>query len=397
MLKQALILFLIFIGLLFLLPAAGTAVPVAALVATDSHSLGGRAGFDPLQVDILNNGSMAVFFWQPEAPGSANLIYLNRYFDQVAWGCNLLLADKGVRYHFYSDYYQDLDFPASVVPADIGVGAQSVDGDRITTVWNLLDGDLLFRQTIVYPAGGTLITKRYDLQNLGAGVLSEISLLHGGDVFFGEEAGCSWDSDLQMLTVRNLEQTIGGRIAFYADAANPFASWFAGDILDLLDLAAEGRLTAVAAAVTEDAGCLLQWDKETLEPDETWTVTLYEQHADPGPTPSATPQASPTPEATPTAGEPLPTTAADATPTPDTTPTPDEATPTPVSGGEPTLSPAATPARTPSAAPITDASAPAEEVPRTGADQPLRGELVGLALLLAAAAAWLARLRRRHR
>ena len=51
---------------------------VKAEFADDFATLGGNEGTDPLRVEVLNNGCLAVYTWQPDAPGSPNYVYENQ-------------------------------------------------------------------------------------------------------------------------------------------------------------------------------------------------------------------------------------------------------------------------------------------------------------------------------
>ena len=125
-------------------------VPHVQAAYTDVvDSLGGQDG-DPLRVEVMNNGSLAIYTWQPVTPGSPVYDYENRYFDNFSWGSNLFMTAGADQVHLYSDYYQDLPYVRDdyvfSLSADIGLGMQVVEGDSIITTWTLLDGLCQLRQ-----------------------------------------------------------------------------------------------------------------------------------------------------------------------------------------------------------------------------------------------------------
>jgi len=234
----------------------------------------------------MNNGSLAIYTWQPVSPGSSIFDYENRYFDGFSWGSNLFATVGADQAHLYSDYYQDLPYVcddyAFSLDADIGLGVQAVEGDSVITTWTLLDGLCQLRQTISYQPGSTLVSKVFEITNLSAQneALIDLRFMHGGDIYFGRDASCTFDDATQAITVRNLDASIGGLMALTPGPDSPLDSWFAGWIEDLFYETASGNLPGTVVANDEDIGVQLQWNRDVLNAGETWTITLTEQFAE---------------------------------------------------------------------------------------------------------------------
>ncbi len=262
-------------------------VPAAALAASEVDQqeaclvLGGRETLDPLRIFVWPDGNMAVYRWRRMYPGSSTEAYMNCYFEQNAWGSMLDLRADTDRFHWSTEYFQDVQYPDAAGNFLLPAGEQTLSEDTIHTEWLLLDGELLLRQSLSYQDGDDLLIKRYDLINRGNRTFTQVRLTHGGDIFFGEEASCAWDEAHKTMIIGNLEQHVGGRAEFSCAPQYPIAGWFAGSVHDAWDLLrADSPLTGLGAEQTDDAACLMQGTKDSLEPGEQWSLVLYERYPD---------------------------------------------------------------------------------------------------------------------
>ena len=367
---------------------------VKAEFADDFATLGGNEGTDPLRVEVLNNGCLAVYTWQPDAPGSPNYVYENRYFDSYCWGSNLFLSFGTEQVHLYSDYYQDLPRMWDSVPSgdvDIGLGVQSIIDNSVVTTWSLLDGACTLQQTITYLPGSTSISKTFTISHTGSQAISLTNLrfMHGGDIYFGLEGYSFFDAASQTITTQNRDLTIGGSFAMTPDPASPLDSWFAGDLVEMLHATDVGSLPGTVASYSEDISAQLQWNRDVLAAGETWTITLIEQFTgfDPETTTTQTSETTTVPAATTTGqtAESQATTTAEAT----TTTAADETTLTSATTTT-EMSQIATSTQ------VTTTSATDQTLPATGEDGSCHFIAGGMMLLIAALFCWFKRLQSCH-
>ena len=384
---------------------------VKAEFADDFATLGGNEGTDPLRVEVLNNGCLAVYTWQPDAPGSPNYVYENRYFDSYCWGSNLFLSVGSEQVHLYSDYYQDLPRMWDNVPSgdvDIGLGVQSVIDHSIVTTWSLLDDACTLQQTITYLPGSSSISKTFTITHTGSQEVSLTNLrfMHGGDIYFGLEGYGFFDAANQTITAQNRDLTIGGSFAMKPDPASPLDSWFAGDLVEMLDATDVGSLPGTVANYSEDISAQLQWNRDVLAAGETWTITLIEQFSGFDPETAATTTTTQTSEATTvpaatTTGQTAETTtvpvATTTTAAVETTTSAVETTTT--AAVETTLTSATTTtemSQTATSTQVTTSSATDETLPATGEDGSCHFITGGMMLLIAALFCWFKRLQSCH-
>jgi hypothetical protein len=252
-----------------------------ALVGADSWQrdvIGGQVGVDALRVEVICNGNMGVFCWQESEPGSGNETYVNRYYEDVAWSSILFFTGSSGDGICAGDYFQDLIFgqPGSSV---FGWGEQSVlpGGASIQTCWTWPDG-LKLVQELDCPPGSDIVCKRFAWTNTGTTLLLDLCFIHGGDVFFGDEAHLQGTEEPLILTVANRDETVGGRIDFWPDVTTPWNGWFIGELADGLEQLENGGLGRHVAVSCRDAACLVQWTRPVLEPGETWLMITYERH-----------------------------------------------------------------------------------------------------------------------
>ena len=395
--KRVLTAWLIICCLMFQAPAAAWPGDPAL------DQIGGQAGRDPLLVQVLDNGNMGVFDWDETTPGSGTEGYVNRYYDDYCWSTVLFFTVGGQRHVLYGDAFQDCLFDADRSdPLLSGSQAVSADLTTITTIWQHpgLTG-LSLNQHIEYQPESTIVTKTFTVALTSGDALTDLVLLHGGDVWFFAEG--TFTQDLTDLTVRNLDFN-SRRIVFRADEETPWDHWYGGNLLLAWSQVAEGSLSDAVEPLVSDAACVVGWQRETLAAGESWTVTTredYSREQSAGPTPTVMPTPSMTPAMSPT-----PTVAPTAIVTPAVTPTPNltvSVAPTPGPTAMPTVTDAApTPDPTVSADPtgtadpattgsVTPTAVPGEMPAQTG-ESPAGLMLVLLILFLTGGLVWLRQL-----
>lgn len=385
-------------GLFLLFPAGLYPVGTAAWPGDPViDQLGGQAGSDPLLIHGLDNGNMGVFDWDEAAPGSGLMQYVNRYFDDYCWSTVLFFTDSR-RQVFYGDAFQDCLFDAAVsVPLQTGDQQVSPDQTTLTTGWTHPDlpGLSLVRQ-LDYEAGTTVVSITLTVTLTAGEALSDLTLLHGGDLCFFDEG--RWEQDSGRLIARNLDLFNPRRVIFIPDDDTPWDHWYAGNPTTAWEQVAAGSLSDTLESDVDDAACLVAWHKATLSAGESWSVTTREDYSrdvtptptvEPTPTVTPTPAVSPTPVVSPTLTvSPTPALTPGLTPTLTVVPT---ARPSPIATPDapsPTgASPAATSAGT--TAPLTGpTAAPNGDLPQTGENR-AAAPLITATILLAVCLIWI--------
>jgi hypothetical protein len=374
--KRVLTAWLIICCLLFPVPAAAWPGDPAM------DQIGGQAGSDPLLVQVLDNGNMGVFDWDETVPGSGTEAYVNRYFDDYCWSTVLFFTIDGQKQVLYGDAFQDCLFDADrSIPLLSGSQVVSADQTSITTTWQHPDlAGLSLTQQIEYRPGSSVVTKSFNVTFAADGALSDLLLLHGGDIWFFDEATFTWD--LPDLTVRNLDFFNSRRIVFRADDNTPWDHWYGGSLLSAWVQVAAGSLSDTVEGMVSDAACVVGWQRTDLPAGESWLVTTREDY-------SREPTATPTPSVTvsPTPG-PTPTVTAGPTPEPTATtgPTPEPTvivTTSPTGGPTESADPGTTGAIAPTAIP--------DELPARTGESRADLILIFLLLVLAGSLIWLRR------
>jgi hypothetical protein len=388
--KRMLTAWLIISCLLFFVPAAAWPGDPAM------DQIGGQTGRDPLLVQVLDNGNMGVFDWDETYPGSGTEAYVNRYYDDYCWSTVLFFTIDGQKQVLYGDAFQDCLFDAdSSIPLLSGSQVVSADQTTITTTWQHPDlAGMSLTQQVEYQPGSSVVTKTFTVMSASDDVLSDLLLLHGGDIWFFDEATFTWE--LPDLTVRNLDFFNSRRIVFRADDNTPWDHWYGGSLLSAWGQVAAGSLSDTVEGMVNDAACIVGWQRPDLPADESWSVTTREDYSrEPTAAPTPTVTVSPTPGLTPTVTvSPTP----GLTPTVTTGPTPElsptvTASPTP----EPTVTVTSGPTGGPtgSADPVTTgAIAPTaipDELPARTGESRSDLMLILLTLVLAVSLIWLRR------
>ena len=258
--------------------------------ATD-NTLGGRGAADPLKIVVNEDGSLELYYWQINPRGSSNTYeYVNQYYRYNkdsswvwAWGTNVFFSSNGSQKHFYTPYYSEGDSPyypdGGVNPDQFGQGVQSRNGNTITTVWTLGNGELSLKQQITYTPGAAYYEKKWSLTNTSDSPYSNLKLIHGGDTYFGgdDDAMSYYNPVTGMVYVRNKDMTKFGLMGFTGGSNTPADGYFSGHYGTGSQQAKQGNLDNSSNSSFLDAGYQLQWNNNSLNPGETWTIVSNER------------------------------------------------------------------------------------------------------------------------
>ncbi|WP_238902627.1 LPXTG cell wall anchor domain-containing protein [Clostridium sp. YIM B02506] len=248
--------------------------------ATD-NTLGGRGAADPLKIVVNEQGSLELYYWQLTPQSNFTTYgYVNQYFANNAWGTNVFFTSNGSQKHFVTPYYSEWDSN----PQQFGQGVQSRNGNTITTVWSLGNGELSLKQQITYTPGAAYYEKKWSLTNTSDSTYSNLKLIHGGDTYFGgDDSAMSYYSPVTgMVYVRNSDMTKFGLMGFTGSSSTPANRYFSGNYSTGGMEAISGNLSNTFNSSYQDAGYQLQWNNNSLTHGETWTIVSNERLTPPG-------------------------------------------------------------------------------------------------------------------
>lgn len=254
--------------LLFLvLPAIVMTAPMAQ-AATQTIS------GNPLQVACYDDGSMAASVWD-------GVEYVDQYYDGNDWG-SLVFFDNGGSTLAYADsYHASWDSEAGVV-AFTPVSNTMPTAWQVNTVMDAGASGLRVSQRVEYTNGADYYKMTWTITNSSAATYTNLKFIHGGDAYFADDddAQSFWDDSLGMVYLRN--PGLSGLMGFYGGAGSRASAYNAGDYGDGVDLAVAGQLNNTVDEVYQDAGYHLQWDRASLAPGATWTITAFEKWTEAG-------------------------------------------------------------------------------------------------------------------
>lgn len=248
--------------------------------ATD-NTLGGRGAADPLKIVVNEQGSLELYYWQLTPDSNFTTYdYVYQYYANNSWGTNVFFTSNGSQKHFATDYYSNWNPNLQ----QFGQGVQSRNGNTITTVWSLGNGELSLKQQITYNPGASYYEKKWSLTNISDSTYSDLKLIHGGDTYFGgDDSAMSYYSPVTgMVYVRNSDMTKFGLMGFTGGSDTPADRYFSGDYGTGVQEALSGNLSNTYNSAYQDAGYQLQWNKNSLNPGETWTIVSNERLTPPG-------------------------------------------------------------------------------------------------------------------
>ena len=229
---------------------------------------------DPLEIAVQDDTSLAVWVQQPDGRQ-------HQYFSQFSWG-NILWLNGTETSDSHASNYLGGGFNA-VSNTLTGTGT-SADPWRITTTASVEVTGVSFTQIITYVNGDRQIGKTFVIENNGSTTWTDLRFIHGGDSFFGgnDSARSWWDAENRMIYIHNNDFTNQGIMGFYGSPATPADHYFGGSFsLGRTQAQTKGRLNDTANANFVDAGYYLEWDRETLAPGQTWSITAYEFWSEP--------------------------------------------------------------------------------------------------------------------
>jgi hypothetical protein len=155
------------------------------------------------------------------------------------------------------------------------VSSSMPDGNTIATVVRAGESGVEIRQTIAYENGRPYYDLRWDIVNTGGRRFSDVRFCHGGDVSpYGEDfvREGEWNPASNLVYVLAQDGRMMG-----LRGMDPAAVSYGEDHFELIREACKaGDLPGTAKGVVHDGAYALQWRRESLGPEETWTITARE-------------------------------------------------------------------------------------------------------------------------
>ncbi|AMN47677.1 hypothetical protein ACG33_11315 [Steroidobacter denitrificans] len=258
---------------LYVLPTVfAVAAPIEGLAATQCVNPEAPA---PLEVCVEDSGAPGVWVDQPNGRWQ-------QYYSGHSWGSLVWLDGLNTSMRFGSGYLGGTPW-STQSNTTTGTGAAN-DPYVITTIADLGATNVRFTQKISYVNGDRSIRKTWSFENTGETTFDDLRFFHGGDTYFGgQDSARSWyDSGNAMVYVTNSDFTNSGYMGFYPNPATPAARYFSGRYSTGRTQAMAGELSNTADSSFLDAGYVLQWNRATLAPGETWTFEGFETWSAPG-------------------------------------------------------------------------------------------------------------------
>jgi len=209
---------------------------------------------------------------KPSTHSQPNDPYVRQYYCGSCGGLSLFL-DGTTGDHFATGYLSGtLVTPVSNTTVPVP------GGTSIVTVVNLGGTGVRLTQTFTHLAGTRYVSKSWLLENLGTATHNDLRFIFGQDTYFGDNdfAYGFFDAANSMVFIRNQNTTDWGIMGFYANSATPADHYFEGFYGTGYQLASSGQLPDSIDASYVDASYYLQWNRATLAPGASWSISATE-------------------------------------------------------------------------------------------------------------------------
>ena len=229
---------------------------------------------NPLQIACEDEGSMAASVWDGAE-------YIDQYYSEDSWG-SLIFFDNGGSTLAYADSYHSDWSSGDNVVAFTPVSNSMPTAWQVNTVMDAGTSGLRVSQRVEYTDGAAYYKMTWTITNTSGTTYTNLKFIHGGDAYFADDddAQSFWDDSLGMVYLRN--PGVSGLMGFYGGTGSRASAYNGGDYSDGVDLAVAGQLDNIVDSEYQDAGYHLQWDRASLAPGATWTITAYEKWTEAG-------------------------------------------------------------------------------------------------------------------
>jgi len=230
---------------------------------------------DPIEITAYGTGRMQVWY---------NDVY--QYFNENCWGSVLMFNDGDALVKYSSPYQVGWTSIAANIFTELSNAMP--DAGEIDTVLGAGESGVTVTQKVQYTDGASYykITWTITNSNSSTKTYTNCKFFHGGDAWFGGHDGAQayWDGSLGMVYLRNEhDEGVTGIMGFYGGLNSRADAYFGGIYSTGNNQAlGDGQLSNEVDSNYRDAGYYLQWNRDSLAPGETWTITAYEKWTDAG-------------------------------------------------------------------------------------------------------------------
>ena len=263
---------IVFLSLCMVLFSLGAAC-AETLTVGGNHDMG-----DQLKVDVHDDGTLYAYLWQKN-PYNDTYDFLSQY---CGYFYDYLFLDYGTASQdFYTNNTWDNNdgrYPLTTVSQDM------VGENEVQTIFSLDDSGVQITRTISYETGKLYYRKEWQVTNNGDRAYSNLRFLHGGDTYFSyyDSSEGHWDPTLRMVFLTNNANQVAGIMGMYGALSSPADHYCEDQYYTNYNYMKSGQLPDSVVGSYHDAGYSLQWNHDSLEPGETWTIVAFEKWTEAG-------------------------------------------------------------------------------------------------------------------
>ncbi len=256
---------------------SGVVLALVALLALPAA----RGGFlsiqgHPLEIRADEYGTMGVLRWQ-------NGLLVQQYYNIDAKGSALFLDGASIASQ-YGGGDSTFQMWTNANHRFVPVSHQKLDDWTIQTVFDADATGVRIKQTISYVEGSLYYTLKWEVTNNGTTTFNDVRFIHGGDTYFAgdDDSQGHWDPTLRMVYLTNPDPGITGIMGLYGALDSPADHYNESFYGTNEEVALSGQLPDEVDPSYHDAGYALQWNRASLAPGDTWTITAFEKWTEAG-------------------------------------------------------------------------------------------------------------------
>lgn len=258
---------------------AATVIPVIFMAASNlwAHSsLDGEHRHiegDPLDIVAYDNGQMEVWF--------EDVCQYFGYYNSNNWG-SILMFRNGELFEEYADAYHSDSGNGPRIFTSVS-NTKPIDNPwEIDTVLAAGMSGMTVAQKVQYTNTYGYYRMTWTITNTSTATYTDCRFIHGGDAHFAgnDKAQSYWDENLGMVYLKN--EGVSGLMGFYGGIGSRVDRFVGAHHSDGLNEALSGWLSNTVKPDFYDAEYYLQWNRASLAPGESWTITAFEKWTDAG-------------------------------------------------------------------------------------------------------------------
>jgi len=225
-----------------------------------------------IRVAVVDNGNMAVWIYDSSEGGKPEPFWVRQTYGPRSKGSIMFL--DGSR-------NSSMQFGAPSIGATNNWTpvSNSAIGNTITTVFTADSGNVKITQTTAIGTGSNYYQMRWDIENIGASTYNDLLFAHGEDTYLdGDDDGTGhFSSAIEMVYTKSAVPGSANMMGLYADSSTPLYLYFQGRYDTNFDHMINWTMDNTVNPAQVDAGYSIGWERDTLNPGETWTIIAYEK------------------------------------------------------------------------------------------------------------------------